>query len=150
MNANETITDACNALLRGELSAIETYTQAIEKFPAIAGVNTLEGIRADHVANADSLRKLVRKCCVETATSSGPWGTFATTIEGVATLLGESPALMVLQQGEEHGIRQYEEALDDDDLSEDIKNLIRDTLLPAQRKHLVELEQCQSSSSSRP
>ena len=145
MNSNETITDTCNALLRGELSAIETYTQAIEKFGTTGGNSSLEDIRADHVVNAESLRELVGECGDEPATSSGPWGTFATTVEGVATLLGESPALMVLKQGEEHGIRKYEEALDDDDLSEDVKELIRYTLLPAQRKHLVELERCKTN-----
>lgn len=145
MNTNDTITDTCNSLLRGELSAIETYTQAIEKFGPITGDSPLEGIRADHVTNAESLRKLVGECGDKPATSSGPWGTFATTVEGVATLLGESPALMVLKQGEEHGIREYQEALDDDDLSEDVKELIRETLLPAQRDHLVKLEQIKTN-----
>ncbi|MBC8126802.1 MAG: DUF2383 domain-containing protein [Gloeobacteraceae cyanobacterium ES-bin-144] len=145
MNSNETITDTCNALLRGELSAIETYTQAIEKFGKDAGVITLETIRTDHMANAESLRKLVGECGEKPATSSGLWGTFATTVEGVATLFGESPALIILQQGEEHGISQYEDALEDDELSEAVKNLIRETLLPAQRRHLVELELCKTN-----
>jgi hypothetical protein len=145
MNSNTTITNTCNALLRGELSAIETYTQAIEKFGPDAGGSPLEGIRADHAANAELLRKLVGECGEEPATSSGPWGSFATTVEGVATLFGESPALMVLQQGEEHGIRQYEKALEDVELSQPVKDLILDTLLPAQRKHLVELERCRTN-----
>lgn len=144
MNTNEAITDTCNALLRGEISAIETYTQAIEKFGSDAGEHTLKGIRADHVANAESLRSLVGECGEGPATSSGPWGTFATSVEGVATLFGKSPALMVLQQGEEHGIRQYEQALDDDELSETVKDLIRHTLLPSQREHLAELERCKT------
>jgi len=145
MKTNESITDTCNALLRGELSAIETYTQAIEKFAQDAGGSPLESIRADHQKNADSLRKLVGECGEEPATSSGAWGSFATTVEGVATLLGESPALTILQQGEQHGINEYEEALDDDDLSESVKDLIRDTLLPAQREHLVVLERCKTN-----
>lgn len=140
MNTTENITDKCNAMLRGELSAIETYGQAIEKFGPDAAGSPLAAIRADHVTNANSLRKLIGECGVKADTSSGSWGTFATTVEGVATLLGKSPALMILKQGEEHGIRQYEDALDDDELSESVKSLIRDTLLPAQRQHLVELE----------
>lgn len=142
MNANNIETHTYNALLRGELSAIETYTQAIEKFGTSEGQGPLESIRANHVANTESLRKLVGESGEEPATSSGAWGTFATSVEGVATLLGKSPALLVLQQGEEHGIRQYEEALKDEDLSEAVKNLIRDTLLPAQREHLATLELC--------
>lgn len=139
MNSNETITDTCNAMLRGELSAIEAYTQVIEKFLPGAGSFTLEGIRADHMSNAELLRHLVGKFGEKPATSSGPWGSFATAVEGVAGLFGEGTALMALQQGEEHGIRQYERALEDDGLSETVKDLIRDTLLPAQREHLVKL-----------
>jgi hypothetical protein len=145
MNSNETITDTCNALLRGELSATETYTQAIKKFGTSEGQGPLEGIRADHVANAESLRKLVGECGEAPATSSGAWGTFATSVEGFATFLGKSPAMLVLQQGEEHGISQYEEALEDGELSEAVKNLIRNTLLPAQRKHLAALERCNTN-----
>ncbi len=142
MNTNEITSNTCNALLRGELSAIETYTQAITKFGTSEGEGPLEGIRADHLASAESLRKLVGEYGEEASTSSGAWGTFATSVEGAATLLGKSPALLVLQQGEEHGISQYEEALRDEQLNEDVKNLIRNTLLPAQREHLVALERC--------
>lgn len=149
MNSTETIINTCNAMLRGELSAIEAYTQVIEKFSPDVENGTLEGIRADHLANAESLRRLVGKFGEKPATSSGPWGSFATTVEGVANLFGESTALMALQQGEEHGIRSYKKALDDDALSETVKDLIRDTLLPAQRQHLVELELCRPARDGR-
>lgn len=145
MNSIKSITSSANKLLRGELSAIETYTQAIHKFAASGGEGPLQKIHADHAASAASLRKLIGENGGLAATSSGPWGSFATTAEGLATLLGESPALLMLQQGEEHGIREYEEALDDDDLSEAIKDLIRDQLLPAQRDHLVVLERCKTN-----
>lgn len=145
MNSNETIIHTCNAMLRGELSAIEAYTQVINKFCLDAENYILEDIRANHLANAESLRHLVGKFGEKPATSSGPWGSFAATIEGVATLFGESAAIMALQHGEEHGIRQYEKALHNDELSETVKELIRNTLMPAQRKHLVELERCKMS-----
>ncbi len=35
-------------------------------------------------------------------------------VGGVVTLLGKSPALMIFQQGEEYGISQYEDALEDE------------------------------------
>lgn len=140
MNSDELTKDTCNALLRGELSAIETYTQAIEKFGLPTEINLLEAIRADHVANAESLRRYVTDCGEEPAKSSGVWGTFATSIEGLATLLGESATLLALQQGEEHGLRQYENALKDEKLSRDVKKLIREILLPSQSNHLIALE----------
>jgi hypothetical protein len=144
MKQNDTITSTCNALLRGELSAIETYTQAIKKFGDSTGDSILESIREDHEASADALREVIGESGEVATTSSGPWGTFATAVEGVATLFGESPALVALQHGEVHGISEYEKALEDEDLDESVKWLIRDELLPALREHLVELERCKS------
>lgn len=144
MKNNNTHTDHCNSLLRGELSAIETYTQAIEKFADSSGESPLYRIRADHESSAASLRANIGQSEEVPATSSGPWGTFATALEGVATLLGEAPALTILQQGEEHGISEYEEALASDEVDESLKRLIRDELLPSQRDHLVALKQFKS------
>lgn len=144
MNTNDTITSTCNALLRGELSAIETYNQAIEKFADTSGNSILESIRDDHETSANSLRDLIDECDEEPITSSGPWGVFASAVEGVAALFGESPALVILQHGEIHGIAEYEKALEDDELDESVKWLIRDELLPALRDHLIELERCKS------
>jgi rubrerythrin len=144
MKTKDSIISTCNALLRGELSAIETYNQAIEKYGDNSGDNILESIREDHEASADALRELIGETGETPATSSGPWGTFATAVEGVATLFGESPALVILQHGEIHGISVYEKALEDEDIDESVKWLIRDELLPALREHLVELERCKS------
>ena len=137
-------TEICNSLLRGELSAIETYTQAIGKFADHSDGSPLGRIRSDHEAAAASLRKIVGEGGEEPATGSGPWGAFATAVEGAATLFGESPALSILQQGEEHGISEYENALAGDDLDEPAMQLIRDKLLPAQRNHIIALKQCKS------
>ena len=145
MKTTDTVSETCNALLRGELSAVETYTQAIEKFAEEPGDRPLQRIRADHEASAALLSEIICQCGDEPATSSGPWGSFANAVEGVATLFGESPALLALQHGEVHGITEYEEALEDDELDESVKDLIRRKLLPSLRQHLVELEHCQSA-----
>lgn len=145
MTTNKNTTDTCDSLLRGELSAIETYTQAIGKFGPSVESGSLKRIQSSHMAHAELLRALMKECGEEPAISSGPWGTFATTVEGVATILGESAALIALKQGEEHGIRQYEKALVDKELCQSVKNLIRDTFLPAQREHLIQLEKCMAS-----
>ena len=144
MKTTDTNTEICNSLLRGELSAIETYTQAIEKFAEHSDVSPLGRIRADHEAAAASLREIVGESGEEPATGSGPWGTFATAVEGAAALFGESSALAILQQGEEHGISEYEEALESGDFDEPAIRLIRDKLLPAQRNHIIALMQCKS------
>lgn len=144
MNTNDSFTTTCHSLLRGELSAIETYTQAIEKFEDNSGDSLLERIREDHEVSAEALRDLIGKSGDDDVTSSGPWGTFAKTVEGLASLFGASPALAILQQGELHGISEYEKALEDDDLDESLRWLIGDELLPALRDHLIDLDRCKS------
>lgn len=141
---NKSTSEICNALLRGELSAIETYIQAINKFAHNTCDFSLERIRGDHEASADSLREIIDNYEHGHATSSGPWGAFAAAAEGVAKLFGESSALIILQHGEVHGISEYEEALEEVDLNKSAKDLIRHKLLPALRNNLVELERYKS------
>jgi len=72
----------------------------------------------------------------EPSNSSGAWGTFAKAVEGTATLLGKSPALAVLEEGEKHGIDEYRDALENDHVMEEIKGKIRQQLLPSLERHL--------------
>jgi rubrerythrin len=140
MNATDECIDVCNSLLRGELSAIETYNQALEKFEAEVERSALQAIRSDHEASASSLREHIIDMGAEPSTDSGAWGTFAQAVEGTAKLLGESPALAALQQGEEHGIDEYEEALRNSDVMEEIKGVIRQELLPRLSEHVAALD----------
>lgn len=139
-NPNQTL-ETCNALLRGEISAVETYTQAIEKFDVPTSDTELDRIREVHQQNAFELRKYVTNRGGEPSSGSGVWGGFVQAIEGTASLLGESPALKILQTGENHGISQYENALANEDVCEDAKSLIRKVLLPSLSGHLIALQQ---------
>ena len=141
MTTTDQTLDTCNALLRGELSAVETYTQVIRTFDTQASDLELQRLRQNHLENVSELEKLVSECGGEPATSSGVWGGFAQALEGAATLFGESPALRVLQAGEAHGISQYENALASEDVAAEAKVLIRKALLPNLASHLTELQQ---------
>lgn len=141
MTATDQTIDTCNALLRDEITAVETYTQAIEKFDTDATDAVLESFRTDHQVNAFELHKLVSDSGAEPSTSSGAWGGFAQALENAATLFGESPALKIMQAGEENGISQYKNALANADVSEAAKMLIKRTLLPSLSVHLIELQQ---------
>ena len=139
MNATDECIDVCNSLLRGELSAVETYTQAIAKFDSGPERTALENIRFDHEASVSSLRDHIAEMGAEPSMDSGIWGNFAETVEGTAKVLGESPALTALQTGEEHGINEYEEALRNPDVMDEIKTVIRSYLLPPLREHITTL-----------
>ncbi|MES2596748.1 MAG: DUF2383 domain-containing protein [Verrucomicrobiota bacterium] len=141
MTATDPTIDICNELLRGEISAVETYTQAIETFDDNRVDLELERIRDNHQQNVYELQKLANEMGAEPSTSSGVWGGFVQALEGAATLFGESPALRILQAGESHGISQYENALANEDVSPEFKILIRKTLMPHLSTHLIELQQ---------
>ena len=63
-----------NSALRGELAAIETYEQALDKFGTTAAAQSLRGIHRDHVQSADLLRQQIEKLGGEWNHSSGAWG----------------------------------------------------------------------------
>lgn len=140
MNDTQTCIDACNKLLRGEISAVETYSQALEKFEVSPDKSRLQQIMEDHQKSADALRNHISDMGAVPDSDSGPWGTFVQAVEGAAVLLGKSPAVTALIQGEEHGIHEYEEALKDPDVMTEIKVVFRDTLIPRLQKHIAILE----------
>jgi hypothetical protein len=75
----------------------------------------------------------------EPSDSSGAWGAWAKTVQGTANLLGDNTALKSLKEGEEHGLKDYQEAVDDVDPTS--AQLIQNQLIPAQQRHINLLDQ---------
>lgn len=132
--------DVCNSLLRGELSAVETYDQAIEKYDDEPIVAELQRIRREHAKASARLAENVRSMGGVPDHSSGAWGTFTQAIQGAANLLGADSAVESLRQGEQKGQKDYEDALDDDEVMMECKGMIRDELLPRIHQHISTLE----------
>lgn len=130
----------CNELLRGELSAVETYGQTIKKFEADPASASLRAIRSEHEQAAALLRENVLAMGGQPSTDSGAWGAFASAAQGVAKVFGESAALKNLRQGEEHGLKEYTEALANDDVMIECKQMIRRELLPRTQRHIAVIE----------
>ncbi len=137
---NNATIEACQAMLRGEISAVETYTQASKKFADSTEDDSLGSICGDHQQSVDLLHEIILNSGETPDITSGVWGNFAQAMEGTAKLFGESPALLILEQGEKHGIKEYEAALVDPNMSLPIKELIEQDLLPPLYDHLVELK----------
>src|ERR1044071_76394 len=93
-----------NSLLRGEMSALETYRQAIQKLEGsnAPGLQELHSLRADHRDAADALWHHIEGHGGKPSEDSGPWGGWAKLVEGTAKLLGSAAALKALKEGEEH------------------------------------------------
>lgn len=133
-----------NSLLRGEISAVETYRMAIDKVAdsdpvAMDNVNLLREIASEHGQAAQLIRDQIRMLGGQASDSSGAWGAWVQTVQGTANLFGDTAALKSLKEGEEHGLKDYEEALDDVDDSS--RALIASQLIPQQQRHLSLLNQ---------
>ena len=131
--------EALNALLRSELSAVETYSQALGKFDDLTVIADLQTIRDEHSRAVCELRDLVVQFAGKPAERDGPWRVFATTVSGNKTPISPSTVLTVLRQGEEHTVLDYGTALANDAIPPECRRLIRAELLPACSKHITEL-----------
>jgi uncharacterized protein (TIGR02284 family) len=131
-------TGKLNELLRGELSAIETYLQAINGVES-NNVHVLKQIKEEHINSANMLRQHIHQLGGEPDQGSGVWGAFAKAVEGTATALGSKAALQALKYGEETGIKSYENALKET-LPMECQQMIESRLLPQTRNHVELLE----------
>ncbi len=132
-------TDLLNSLLRGELAATETYQQALPKLEGTPGYEELRHIHKEHREAANTLRQHVHRVEGRPDQGSGAWGAFARAVERTAKVFGVDAALKALKEGEEHGIKEYAEALDDG-LPPECRNLIEAALLPQTRAHISTLD----------
>lgn len=134
--------EALNTMLRGELSAVETYDQSLSKFDQghEEARTELTRIRGEHQSNVTALQAKVREHGGEPSTGSGPWGSFTQVVTAGAKLLGPQTTLAALKTGEEHGINDYQSVLDNPRVAEAVKATIRDSYLPAAREHVRALD----------
>ena len=134
--------DQLNSLLRGEISAAETYRMAIDKIAdgdKAANAGLLREIQEEHGRAAQGIRDRIRELGGEASDSSGAWGAWAKTVQGTMNLVGDAASLKALKEGEEHGLKDYQEALDDVDATS--AQLIQTQLIPAQQRHINLLDQ---------
>lgn len=127
--------DFLNKILRGEISAVEAYDQVIEKFQAEPEAAHLRDIRAEHEDSVERLRALVRTEGHQPSEASGVWGGIVASVIRAAKLTGNETSLKALLSGEEHGLKQYREALEMDLFPEE-ETAIRDILIPRQERHI--------------
>ncbi len=109
--ANDDTLEQLNSFLRGEISAIETYRQAMEKLHLEkndAGVALLRSCMESHEKRMNALESEVRRRGGTPATGSGAWGAFARLVQGGADLLSQKTAVAALEEGEDHGLHDYE------------------------------------------
>ena len=128
-------------LIRGELAALKAYDVALKDVKEESQKMKLQKIRKEHEKNVSILSKYVasKPELLEDSKEAGVWGQFAKTWTKTRSFIGNDGALKALKDGEEHGIGEYEEALEDDSIPKTLKETIRTELLPKQKKHMETL-----------
>ena len=129
-----------NSLLRGEISAVETYSLAIDRVGEgrTSEATQLRAIAQEHGETAQKLREEIRRLGAEADDSSGAWGVYAKAVQGAADLFGDASVHKAQKEGEEHGLEDYREALDD--VGESSRRLISEVVIPAQQRHIATLD----------
>jgi hypothetical protein len=123
--------DQLNSFLRGEISAVETYRIALDRLKLESPARS----RLDACLQSHSERVALLKVRIETlggqpAAGAGPWGAVMRAIEASASAFGDRAAIAALEQGEDHGLRDYQE--DMVKLDETARDLVIQQLLPQQ------------------
>lgn len=115
---------------RGEMSAVETYEQAIKVTHEGWVATQLRANLASHDERVRLLKQRILELGGDPPESSGPWGAFAVAMEGVASVIGEKAALAILEEGERHGLADYR--ADIDHLDRESRLLLENRIIPQQ------------------
>lgn len=122
-----------NSFLRGEISAVETYRIAIEKLdPSSPALAELFACAKSHERRVEKLTDKIRSLGGTPDQSSGPWGAMTKALEKGAAVLGDKAAIALLEEGEDHGLKDYRTDLEK--LDADARMLVTNELLPQQEE----------------
>jgi rubrerythrin len=139
MNTNKD-ENSLTTLVKGELAAVETYKQALEKVDdSLAGAE-LRRIEGEHEEAVKVLRERLEALNLDVPQDSGLWGDWSKAVEGTAKVFGSKAAIKALKEGEKHGVHDYEDALRDVKLDAELRDIIRSRLLPSTKAHIPALE----------
>lgn len=119
-------------LLRGEMSAVETYELALKSVNHVGLHRTLQELLVSHSRRLPKLREKLMGLGGEVPTSSGIWGTFAKVFQSGADLLGDRAAIAALEEGEDRGVALYDGDMAGFDAK--TRKLIDIELAPEQRR----------------
>jgi len=128
----ESSVSALNSFLRGEISAVETYRQALERLDRAPFRTQLEQCMMSHEMRVNLLKNRIHSLGGEPEQESGAWGTFAKLVEGGAKLLGDKAAVAALEEGEDHGRNDYRRDLEK--LDTESRQLVESQVLPEQER----------------
>jgi uncharacterized protein (TIGR02284 family) len=131
MQSTSKCIDKLNGLLQGEISAVETYGQALEAVTDPIVRAELQEVQRCHAGRVAILAETVASMGKQPAHDAGPWGAFAKTLEGGAKVFGQNAAIGILEEGEDKGLNDYRNLLEDADAT---TRPVIEALLPRQEE----------------
>jgi hypothetical protein len=134
----ERVVRILNSLLRSEISATETYSQAIPKIAS--DVEVLREIAREHGQAVSELRTAIKSVGGVPDETSGIWPALPSKVyEGPAQVFGAAATLQALKDVEERSLGDYQEALRR--LNGSSNGWISGSVIPTQIKHISKLEE---------
>jgi hypothetical protein len=125
-----------NTFLRSELSAVDTYDQAIEWLGSDSeAAEVLQACRDSHQRRAAVLRRAIQSLGGIPSVVSGIWGSFAELADGPPAAVTKEAALAALIRGERYGCADYERR--SCEMSPAMQTFVDARLAPAQRRALA-------------
>lgn len=140
VSAEQKPVDQLNELLRGELSAVETYRQALTSVEGQPEAETLRTFMNEHRSNASKISMRVSELGGVPSTDSGVWGTWAKTVTGTAKLLGDRTALKALKEGEEHGLKEHQEVVENINVPDSVRREVKAEFIPETQDRIEKLD----------
>ena len=129
---NSEAVEDLNALLKGELSAVETYNQALPKVENKEIASVLSEALASHRERVGKLKSAITGFGGTPELDSGAWGSWAKVLSGGASVFGDDATVAALEQEEDAHSSDYEWRLVR--MHGDHRTLVKEELLPEQQR----------------
>lgn len=130
---NSEAVEDLNALLKGELSAVETYHQALPKVESKEIASVLSDCLASHELRVSKLRDAIEQYGGTPESDSGIWGSWAKVLSGGATAFGDDATVAALEQEEDAHSSDYEWRLVK--MHGEHRDLVKNELMPEQQRY---------------
>ena len=130
---------ALNAMLRGELAAVESYNEVLKRSLPLAVRTELERMRSQHQEMVGALRHWVRDF-QENNSSAGGQGKHANTVADATVAASGFRLLEALKSAERRAESTYRVALGNPDHRDGFRYFIGSKLLPQSQEHLATLD----------
>lgn len=118
MNMTDEPVDTLTKQYRRELSAVNSYEQALKKYNGQREEAELRKIYREHLDATLCLRMALQSRGRSIPDGAGTWGSVASSVKRAATIVNDELPLHILRRGESINAEGYDALLSDENLSD--------------------------------